>query len=62
MPWEQLTLDLDFDTIEVTTTKGNTMITYNQDDLQDPTFVGIYCEICNDEIGYEPCPTCESEE
>jgi hypothetical protein len=34
---------------------------YNKDDTQDPAFIGIFCAICDNEIGYEPCPDCEGD-
>ena len=34
---------------------------YDIDDTQDPAFIGIFCAICDNEIGYDPCPECEKE-
>jgi hypothetical protein len=34
---------------------------YKKEDTQDPSFIGIYCAICDQEIGYEPCPNCEKD-
>jgi hypothetical protein len=35
---------------------------YTEEDLADPSFIAIVCAICDQEIGYDPCPDCESED
>ena len=35
---------------------------YTEEDLSDPSFIGIVCAICDIEIGYDPCPNCETED
>jgi hypothetical protein len=35
---------------------------YLEEDTKDPRFIGIFCAICDQEIGYEPCPDCEKDE
>lgn len=32
---------------------------YNEEDRNDPSFIGIFCAECDSEIGYDPCPDCE---
>ena len=32
---------------------------YSKDDTKDPRFIGIFCAICDQEIGYDTCPECE---
>ena len=32
---------------------------YKKEDTDDPSFIGIFCQECDNEIGYEPCPDCE---
>ena len=32
---------------------------YNEEDRNDPSFIGIFCAECDNEIGYDPCPNCE---
>jgi hypothetical protein len=39
-----------------------TEFNYTKQDLADKSFIGIFCEICDNEIGYEPCPDCEGED
>ena len=35
---------------------------YSEDDRRDPSFIGIFCESCDQEIGYEDCPDCDEDE
>lgn len=35
---------------------------YNKSDTQDPGFIGIFCAICDNEIGYENCINCKTNE
>ena len=35
---------------------------YSEDDRKDPSFIGIFCESCDQEIGYEDCPDCDEDE
>ena len=32
---------------------------YNEEDRNDPSFIGLFCAECDNEIGYDPCPNCE---
>ena len=34
---------------------------YDAEDRNDPSFIGLFCPICDNEIGYDPCPNCEEE-
>jgi hypothetical protein len=35
---------------------------YTEEDLSDPSFIAIVCGLCDIEIGYDPCPNCETED
>ena len=35
---------------------------YDEEDTKDPSFIGIFCVICENEIGYGSCPDCGKEE
>ena len=35
---------------------------YSEEDKKDPSFIGIFCESCDQEIGYEDCPDCDEDE
>jgi hypothetical protein len=32
------------------------------DEQEGKDFIGIFCQVCDKEIGYEACPECEEEE
>ena len=38
---------------------GNGFV-YGEQEGKD--FIGIFCQVCDKEIGYEACPECEEEE
>jgi hypothetical protein len=35
---------------------------FEYDEKEGKDFIGIYCQICDREIGYEACPECEEEQ
>lgn len=35
--------------------------TYRKEDTDDPSFIGIFCGECDNEIGYGKCPDCEGD-
>ena len=34
---------------------------YKKEDTDDPSFIGIFCASCDQEIGYEDCPDCDAD-
>ena len=52
------TLENDKDWLDEDDDSGVSEFEYSEEDRKDPSFIGIFCGSCDQEIGYKDCPDC----